>query len=140
MIARAALLDEAERWIGTPYCHQASVRGAGADCMGLIIGVWRGVGCAVPDLSITYTRQWAEHAEGEPLLAGLEAHLIPVERPRPGDLILLRWRPHMPASHLAFLARHNTIIHAYEGGAVSRSPLGPWRRLVAASFALPGVD
>ena len=29
----------ARGWIGTPYVHQASCRGAGADCLGLIRGV-----------------------------------------------------------------------------------------------------
>ena len=26
----------ARAWIGTPYVHQASVRGAGCDCLGLL--------------------------------------------------------------------------------------------------------
>ncbi|MEM1422329.1 MAG: peptidase P60, partial [Pseudomonadota bacterium] len=32
---------EASRWIGTPYRHQASLRGVGCDCLGLLRGVWR---------------------------------------------------------------------------------------------------
>ena len=31
----------ARAWIGTPYLHQASVKGAGCDCLGLLRGVWR---------------------------------------------------------------------------------------------------
>ena len=34
--ARAAAI----RWLGTPYHHQASVRGAGCDCLGLIRGIY----------------------------------------------------------------------------------------------------
>ena len=30
------------RWIGTPYRHQASLKGVGCDCLGLVRGVWRG--------------------------------------------------------------------------------------------------
>jgi NlpC/P60 family putative phage cell wall peptidase len=30
-------------WIGTPYRHQASLKGVGCDCLGLIRGIWRGV-------------------------------------------------------------------------------------------------
>ena len=31
----------ARGWIGTPYHHQASVKGVGTDCLGLVRGVWR---------------------------------------------------------------------------------------------------
>jgi hypothetical protein len=34
---------EARTWIGTPYRHQASVKGVGADCLGLVRGIWREV-------------------------------------------------------------------------------------------------
>lgn len=38
-VTRAAIVAEARRWLGTPYRHQASVIGAGADCLGLVRGV-----------------------------------------------------------------------------------------------------
>lgn len=34
---RAVLV--ARTWIGTPYVHQGSAQGAGADCLGLVRGV-----------------------------------------------------------------------------------------------------
>jgi hypothetical protein len=38
--ARRALIVAAARgWLGTPYRHQASVKGEGADCLGLVRGV-----------------------------------------------------------------------------------------------------
>ena len=37
----ACIVREARTWLGTPYLHQASVRGAGCDCLGLVRGVWR---------------------------------------------------------------------------------------------------
>ena len=40
-LAREAIVSEARRWIGTPYRHQASLIGVGADCLGLVRGVWR---------------------------------------------------------------------------------------------------
>ena len=33
----------ARAWLGTPYRHQASVKGVGADCLGLVRGLWREV-------------------------------------------------------------------------------------------------
>ena len=44
------IVDLARGWIGTPYLHQASCRGIGCDCLGLVRGVWRdGVVAALPD-------------------------------------------------------------------------------------------
>ena len=41
MIAREQIVAAARARSGTPYHHQASCRGAGADCLGLVRGVWR---------------------------------------------------------------------------------------------------
>jgi cell wall-associated NlpC family hydrolase len=37
---RARVVALARTWLGTPYHHQASLRGAGADCLGLLRGVY----------------------------------------------------------------------------------------------------
>ncbi len=29
-------------WLGTPYRHQGRRKGVGCDCLGLVLGVWRG--------------------------------------------------------------------------------------------------
>ena len=39
MTGGAGIVRAARGWIGTPYVHQASVRGAGCDCLGLLRGV-----------------------------------------------------------------------------------------------------
>ena len=44
-----SVVVEARRWLGTPYLHQASECGVGADCLGLLRGVWRGV------IAVSYT-------------------------------------------------------------------------------------
>lgn len=51
----SAVVTAARGWIGTPYRHQASVRGAGADCLGLIRGVWRELYGAEPAEVPAYT-------------------------------------------------------------------------------------
>lgn len=35
------LLKEARSWVGTPYQHQATTKGAGCDCLGFIRGLYR---------------------------------------------------------------------------------------------------
>ena len=136
-----SLLHEAERWLGTPYCHQAARCGVGADCLGLVIGVWAQVTGQSISLPRTYQRSWADQLEGEPLLDGVGAFLRekPIDQAQPGDVLALRWRRSWPASHLAILMDDDTIIHAYEGGQVVRSQLGPWAHLVAAAFSFPSL-
>ena len=66
----------ARRWIGTPYVHQASARGAGADCLGLIRGVWREVYGREPEAVPAYTPDWSEPAREEALWAAALRHLV----------------------------------------------------------------
>ena len=69
MIARQEVLAEARRWIGTPYRHQASALGIGADCLGLIRGVWRNLIGTEPEQIPAYTADWSEPSGEEALLA-----------------------------------------------------------------------
>lgn len=41
MVTREAVIAAARSWLGTPYHHQASRKGVGCDCLGLIRGIWR---------------------------------------------------------------------------------------------------
>jgi NlpC/P60 family putative phage cell wall peptidase len=135
------VLADAVRWVGTPYCHQASNCGVGADCLGLIVGIWNAVGDEPLQLDRRDQRSWAQHADGEPLLDGLRQHLneIPPASARPADVLALRWRTRWPASHLAVLMEDATIIHAYEGGRVVRSHVAPWSHHIAACFTFPFI-
>jgi NlpC/P60 family putative phage cell wall peptidase len=40
-MTRIRIGAEARAWIGTPDRHQASLKGMGCDCLGLVRGVWR---------------------------------------------------------------------------------------------------
>lgn len=140
-VTRTQILAEAVRWIGTPYCHQASKCGIGADCLGLILGVWNALADEPVTLARRDQRSWAQHTDGEPLLDGLRAHITEIapSQAAPGDVLALRWRNSWPASHLAILMDDGTIVHAYEGGRVVRSHLAPWAQHVAACFAFPDI-
>ncbi|MFK7793294.1 MAG: NlpC/P60 family protein [Devosiaceae bacterium] len=142
MIARHTIAAEAVRWLGTPYCHQASKRGVGADCLGLVLGVWNAVAREPLSLQRHDQRSWAQHADGEPLLDGLRQFMVE-QAPsdcQAGDVLALRWRKGWPASHLAFLMDNGTIIHAYEGGRVVRSNLGPWASHIVTGFAFSATQ
>ena len=45
----ATVVAHARAWIGTPYEHQASCRGSGTDCLGLLRGLWRELLGAEPE-------------------------------------------------------------------------------------------
>ena len=142
MISRHAILAEAREWIGTPYQHQASVKGAGCDCLGLIRGVWRALHGGEPEAAPAYTPDWAERAGEETLLAAAQRHLqeLPIAQASPGDVLLFRMDAQSPAKHAAILDEAGRLIHAYWGRAVVRSRFAPWwRARCAAAFAFPGV-
>jgi NlpC/P60 family putative phage cell wall peptidase len=133
----------ARRWIGTPYVHQASSRGAGCDCLGLLRGVWREVIGAEPEPVPAYSMDWSEPQGDERLWrAGLQ-HLRSkrLEDAAPGDVLLFRMREGSVAKHVGLQARtgaHASFVHAYSGHGVIESALStPWARRVVARFALP---
>ncbi len=132
------VLALAESWIGTPYRHQASQRGVGCDCLGLIRGVWRGLYGHEPELPPPYAPDWAERGGEDRLMAAAKRHftmLSGISEALPGDLLLFRWRADAAAKHLGILAGPEHFIHAYEQAAVVRSALVPgWRRRVAGAF------
>jgi len=140
--SRDALVAAARRWIGTPYCHQASLIGAGCDCLGLIRGLWREFYGAEPEAIPPYAPDWAEASGLEAMIDAGRRHLapVPLAAAAPGDVIFFRWRSDLPAKHAGVLTTPDRFVHAYEGAAVVESPLGPWwRRRLAAAFAFPGV-
>lgn len=139
---RAALVAEARDWIGTPYRHQASLKGVGADCLGLVRGLWRALGGDDAETLPAYAPDWAEATGRETLLEAARRHLVEVApaAARPGDVLLFRWREGLPAKHAGVMSAPGHFIHAYDGAAVVESPLAPWwRRRIAAAFAFPGI-
>lgn len=139
---REAIVTAARLWLGTPYLHQASLRGIGCDCLGLVRGVWREMLGDEPELPPAYSPAWAESGTGETLLGAAGRHLSPVAGldARPGDVLIFRWRAHLPAKHCAILATAGTLLHAHDGAAVAEVAYSPWwRRHLAGAFAFPGV-
>ncbi len=141
-LTRAAIVAEARAWIGTRYCHQASLKGVGCDCLGLVRGVWRVCIGDEPEAAPPYAPDWAE-AKGEEALADAAfRHLIPVacDNFAAGDVLLFRWRDGYVAKHVAIAASATTMIHAHDGASVCEVAIAPWwRRRLAYAFRFPGV-
>jgi len=141
---RGAAAAIARGWLGTPYRHQASVKGEGADCLGLLRGVWRELVGAEPEPVPPYRPDWAEVGGEETLLAAARRWLveIPAGQAAVGDVLLFRMAPGCAVKHCAILSAVDgaepRMIHAYWGRAVVESWMGPWwRRRLAAAFTWP---
>lgn len=120
---RETIIAQARSWIGTPYRHQASCKGVGCDCLGLLRGVWREVIGTEPELPPPYAPDWAEAGGVETLAQAAKRHLdeIPLGEIAPGDVLLFRWRAHLPAKHCAILVNADRMMHAHDGaGCVAR--------------------
>ncbi|MCB4455605.1 NlpC/P60 family protein [Leisingera sp. McT4-56] len=148
----------ARGWIGTPYVHQASCKGAGCDCLGLIRGLWRELYGAEPEAPPAYTMDWSEPQGAEALWQAAARHLAakPLDEAAAGDVILFRMREGSVAKHLGVQSRVSepnakaapagrglsdcgpAFIHAYAGHGVVESLLSPpWQRRIVARFQFP---
>lgn len=133
----------ARGWIGTPYQHQAALRGAGCDCLGLVRGVFAEIFGRPTEAPPPYSRDWAEASARETLLEAAHRHLreIQLSDAAPGDVLIFRMRPGTVAKHAAILSGSNTMIHACEGAPVCEVHLGPWwRRRIASAFRFPDLE
>jgi NlpC/P60 family putative phage cell wall peptidase len=137
----ASILDIARSWIGTPYVHQASVKGAGCDCLGLLRGVWRELDGEEAEEIPPYRPDW-DAPGGEVLRDGLARHLsrVAVKDIVPGDVVLFRMVPRASARHCAIVGEKDgalTLIHARQNKRVGEEPLSPfWRQKLAYAFRL----
>ena len=142
-ITRPDVIAAASAWLGTPNVHQASARGAGCDCLGLIRGVWRDLYGAEPELPRAYTPDWNERRKDEPLLSAARRNLIEKQTRdiEAGDVIIFRVARDGPAKHCGIATSSNAFIHAYAGRAVVESWMNRWwRQRVAGVFTFPGVE
>lgn len=148
-----AILATARSWLGTPYHHQAAVKGAGCDCLGLVRGVYEELYGRPAETPPPYSRDWAEASSAETMLEAARRHLTEIDprEARPGDVLIFRMRAGGMAKHAAILsdgclspgnakAAGCRMIHAVEGSPACEVHLGAWwRRRVAAAFRFPAA-
>jgi NlpC/P60 family putative phage cell wall peptidase len=142
------IIEAARGWIGTPYRHQASVKGAGCDCLGLLRGVWRELHGDEPESPPPYAPDWSEGG-AETLRDAFARHLTPVAAAdiAPGDAVLFRMVIHSgrasargggPAKHCGIIADRDgalTLIHARQNRRVVEEGFSAfWRARLAYAF------
>jgi NlpC/P60 family putative phage cell wall peptidase len=115
---RLLVLEQARTWLGTPFVPEASLRGIGTDCVGLIEGIARELGLACPD----------RRALNQDLEAAAGAFLRPCAEPVPGTLILLALQPFGPPVHAGLVSENGRFIHAHWTAGVVENRYGSWFR------------
>ena len=137
---RLESLQEANLWIGTPYRHQASVRGMGTDCLGLIRGIYRKLYGCEPLRIPPYSPDWAERGRDEIMLTAAGQYLteINMDKAMAGDVLVFRLAPGRLAKHCAILSTSDSMIHAWQGHMVCETAFDKrWQRRLAGVFAFP---
>lgn len=151
---RYAVLDEARTWIGTPFRHQARVKGEGCDCTNLVIGV--GLEVRTPQgppvfpinmkrLKRVWTPFYGRRPDPPTMRdAFVDLGLVPI-RPMDvdvGDLAWMHWGDHFPI-HMAIIGEHDgyqTAVHAIYDFQVAEQPTNQFfLDRVTEYFRYPGI-
>lgn len=133
------IVAEARIWIGTPYRHQGATRGAGADCLGLVRGIWRALYGGEPGPVPAYGADWRDPAIGDALEVAARQYLVERDGPAAaGDVVLFRLMRHRPARHCGVMVAADRFVHAQEHVGVVEVAMGEsWARRVAGVFGWP---
>ena len=110
---QAQIVSEAREWIGTPYHHHQRVKGAGVDCVGLIIGVGLNTGSLTSysdNLFFPY-RGYSRTPNPNKMGEAMRKFLVEVDTPEIGDIAWIEARGNLPM-HLGIKSGDKTIIHA----------------------------
>lgn len=138
MVTREEIVAEALSWCGTPHVWQASKKGVGCDCKGLVAGVARHLdmpeGRSASALARSYDRV-------NPLVLkrGLMETLIRTKDPLPGDVILMVIAG--KAQHLGIIVSDSEMVHTYGAGpgCVTRAFIGK-SRLIDSYWTWPSLE
>jgi NlpC/P60 family putative phage cell wall peptidase len=132
------IVDAARDWIGTPWHHDARMKGAGVDCVGLPICVFQGLGVPVEDV-----RGYSLDRDGYALMRDVAARYGEEVTGdiAAGDLLLFRSR--MIVNHMGIATGPGGMVHAWNSPtvmAVAEHPLDrAWLSRIAAVYRYRGI-
>lgn len=117
---RKIVLEEALRFIGTPYCHGGKTPFC-SDCSGFVLQVYRKIGIKTPR---TAHDQYLSYASEDVI-------------PEPGDLIFFRYAEQGRIAHVGIYAGEDYIIHASEKKGVILTTLDYMRKHIVGYGRMP---
>jgi cell wall-associated NlpC family hydrolase len=126
---RKRLVEEAKSWIGTPYHHEARVKGAGVDCGMLLLEVFERVGLAPHVVPMHYGPDFMMNRSEEWYVGLIMVYADEIFSPPyfPGDVIVMK--NGRIFSHGGIVIEWPLIVHASAPdrivtfGDVSKTPL-----------------
>lgn len=146
MITRHAVIAEAKSWLGTPFIHQASLKGIGTDCKGLIEGVADIL--RLPDVDRFKAdlrfKNYGRQPLAEWIITACTEYLdeIAIEHALLGDILVFAFYKKIPM-HFAFVSANDPryMLHAYEpvGRVVENRIDEKWARRIVNAYGLRGV-
>jgi cell wall-associated NlpC family hydrolase len=133
MTTRQQIVDEARAHLGCRWIHQGRSR-AGVDCVGLVIRVAHALGLSTFD-----TADYSRQPDPVRMRALLAEHMVPISRPRIGDVLLMRFE-HEP-QHVAIVSDIG-IIHAYaQARRVVEHRLDDiWQSRIVGAYQFKGIE
>ncbi len=118
---RAALIAEARTWIGTPWHHQAAVKGAGCDCIGFVRGVAEPFIGAITQ-PMNYAATWPLYRAEERLRDEMAAHAGEIDISMDGKGA---WRDNVFVERLWRSIKYEEVyLHAYKTVSETRAGIG----------------
>lgn len=113
-LERHRVVKEALSWQRTPYQHAARIKGAGADCITFLAGVFENAGLVQKIEIPFYPAQWFHNRDAERYMEGLMRYTRETEfPPLPGDIAL--WKFGRCFSHGAIVIDWPLVVHARIG-------------------------
>lgn len=141
MTTRVDIVDEARRWLGTPFRHQGRVLGEAVDCGGIIVMVARrfGLDQGYSD-PVGYPAQ--PHTDFvERLLDQYAVSIRPADR-QPADIATFAFAGKI--HHVGILTDRNNVLHAWNRGpgsvVVETGLAGPFLRAMRRCYKFRGLD
>ena len=127
------IIELARECLGTPFVHQGRVVGVGMDCAGVLVHIFRGLGCEYVDQKgypVSPYKGMIEKA------MELQPHLTnrPTSELRAGDVVLFRIKK--DPQHIGIYTG-DSIVHAYSvARKVIEVSLEPWRKNLTYVFRI----
>lgn len=110
------VLSEALSWAGTPWHHEADIKGVGVDCAFFLIRVFHSAG-VIPDVNPRpYPPDWHFHRDEERFIGWLTQFADEVESPEPGDVAVFKFGRCF--AHGAIVIDWPLVIHSQIGECV----------------------
>lgn len=142
MVTRADVVAEARTWIGTPFHHNACLKGVGVDCIHLPIGACKNIGAIPSDYEAP---AYSSNPDGVTLREHCDRNMIsvPKDAMRPGDICL--FAIDIDPQHVGIVGDYRygglSVIHSvYKRGVIETRLMFSRALQFVAAYRIPGVE